>query len=261
MTFEPLLYVLIALCALQLAYLFWRKPAWTGFRDKTVWDWVSLLLVPTTVGFGTFLISAAQVRTEAERQQEVAVQQYIDRISTLSLQQTDDNEQSILAVARAQTAAVFQMVSGKRTGRILVFLNEMGWLNALVDDLENLDFSNADLKSFDLSGMEFEGADLSGADLEDSVFLNAEFEDADLTGADLDGAILRGAEFVGASMKGAELAGADLRGADLSGAYGLSARMLRDSCMDETTKLPRGLVKPTGKTEACDKDADWETDD
>lgn len=79
-----MLAALAALIALS-AYLAMRKPAWSGARGKTAWDWIALLLVPSMVGFGTFLISASQARVESQRQQEVALQQYYDRISNLAL--------------------------------------------------------------------------------------------------------------------------------------------------------------------------------
>jgi len=48
-----MLAALAALIALS-AYLAMRKPAWSGVRGKTAWDWIALLLVPSMVGFGIF---------------------------------------------------------------------------------------------------------------------------------------------------------------------------------------------------------------
>lgn len=254
-------YGLIALGVVVIGLVVWLKPSWAGVTGKTAWDWIALFLVPTTVGFATFLISVSQSRLEADRQYEVAVQQYFDRISTLAIEQNDANYASTLAVARAHTSAIFSMVSGERAGRVLVFLSELNWLGDLVDDLENLDFSGSELKSFDLSGIEFEEANFSNADLEYSNFVGSEFEDANLYNADLDGADLRDADFEGANLNGAQLRGADLRGADLTMARNVTDKMLADSCMDATTKLPSGLTPVTARREACDASRSWDSGD
>ena len=254
------LWVSIALAVLAL-YLGWRKPMWSGVREKTAWNWLQLLLVPTTVSFATFLISTAQHQIEADRLQEVAVQQYIDRVSELSLTSNGEMSDAQIAVGRAHTVAVFTMISGERAGRVVVFLQEIGLLSSFTDDFEGVDFRSAELKNFDFSGVEFEGADFREADLEDGVFIKTEFEDADLTRADLDGADMRDADFSEAKMAGAELSGTDLRGADLSGAIGLNTKALSDACYDETTKLPPNVPAVSGPTQGCFGSRDRDSDD
>ena len=234
-----MLAALAALIALS-AYLAMRKPAWSGVRGKTAWDWIALLLVPSMVGFGTFLISASQARVESQRQQEVALQQYYDRISNLALSDAGMTQTAVV-VGRAHTATILSLVDGDRAGRVLLFLNELGALELFVDSLENRNFAEAELKNFSLNGMEYEGSDFQGADL--------------------DGADLRGSDFEGADMKGVELAGTDLRGADLSAALNLKNAMLDDACMDETTRLPSGFSQPTNQTKGCFGDNDRDSDD
>ena len=254
-----MLAALAALIALS-AYLALRKPAWSGVRSKTAWDWIALLLVPSMVGFGTFLISASQARVESQRQQEVALQQYYDRISNLALSDAGMTQTAVV-VGRAHTATILSLVDGDRAGRVLLFLNELGALELFVDSLENRNFAEAELKNFSLNGMEYEGSDFQGADLEDGSFRNSDFEDTNLRWADLDGADLRGSDFEGADMKGVELAGTDLRGADLSAALNLKNAMLDDACMDETTRLPSGFSQPTNQTKGCFGDNDRDSDD
>lgn len=257
---HPALFAALAAVIALSAYLALQKPAWSGVRGKTAWDWVALFLVPSMVGFGTFLISASQAQVEAQRQQEVALQQYYDRISNLALSDAGMTQTAVV-VGRAHTATILSLVSGDRAGRVLLFLNELGALDLFVDSLENRNFAGAELKNFSLNGMEYEGSNFEGADLEDGNFRNSDFEDTNLRWADLDGADLRGSDFEGADMNGVEMAGTDLRGADLSGALNLKQAMLDDACLDETTRLPSGFSRPTSKSEGCFGDSDRDSDD
>ena len=252
-----IIFILVTILVAVLLGVF--KPAWAGVRGKTAWDWVALLLVPTTVGFATFLISAAQQVVESDRQQEVALQEYVGRISDLALSNDGMNREAE-AVGRAQTSAILSLLSGERSGRVILFLDEIGLRGPLVRSLENADLSGSEMKGLDLSGLEFEGANLSGADLEDGNFRGADFEDANLRGTDLDGADLRGVEFSGADLKGVELSGADLRGADLIGVRRLRKSTLEDACYDETTKLPSGYSAVSGPSPGCSGDRDRDTD-
>jgi len=247
---------LIALAIIAGAWLFLR-PDWMGFRGKSLWDWLSLLAVPALIGFATVLINAAQADIERVRLQELSVQQYIDRISELSLDaRAIANPTQSMAIGRAQTTAILQVTDKDRTGRILRFLQEMNLLQKYAVNLENLDFSNAELKGLRLDNMDFEGSDLRGADLESGSFRNVDFEEADLRGADLEDADFRGADFEDAKVKGAELDHTDLRGADLSLAVGLTLSQLNEACVDETTKLPEAFAAVKEESAGCSGQSD-----
>ncbi len=250
----------LAIAALVASYLALLKPAWSGVRGKTAWDWIALMLVPSMVGFGTFLISAAQTRVEENRQQEVAMQQYFDRISHLLLSEGGLSREKS-AVGRAHTVAILSLVSGERAGRVLVFLDEVGVMELFVNNLENQNFDGAELKDFDLHRMDFEGSSFRDADLEDSDLSRTDFEDTNLRGADLDGVDFSRADFEGANLKDATLVGTDFRGADLSDALGLTNRALARACYDGTTKLPAGIAAVSGKSPGCSGDANRDEDD
>jgi uncharacterized protein YjbI with pentapeptide repeats len=72
-------------------------------------------------------------------------------------------------------------------------------------------FSHADLENADFTGANMKGAIFSRADL-----TGADFTDAILIGADFKGANLAGAYFTGAAIHGADFAGADISGVDLT---------------------------------------------
>ncbi len=253
-----MIYTLITLAALTTAtillalYWRWRRPAWTGFAGRTLWDWISLLAVPMVVGFATVLINAVQQDLADDRAAEAAFQQYIDRVTALVLDAPEGvAPDTVNAIGRAQTMAVLRLVEGERAGRALAFLAELDLLRRFAISFEGIDLNGAELKGIDFSGVDFEGADLTGADLEGGHFENADFEECDLEGVDLKGAILRGAGFENTRLAGAELSGADLRYADLSSAAGLTSRQLAQACYDQTTTLPAGMSPPTGQSDGC----------
>ena len=243
--------------ALVAALWLWRKPDWMGFRGKSLWDWVSLLAVPSLIGFATVLINASQAEIERVRAQELSVQQFIDRISDLSLDpRAAEHPQQALAIGRAQASAILSSVDKERTGRVLRFLDEMDLLQTYAVSLEYLDFTNAELKGLQLDDLDLEGSNMRGADLENGSFRNVDLEEADLRGADLEDADFRGADFEGALLKGADLGYTDLRGADLRLAVGLTLSQLDDACIDETTKLPSGFQAVQGETAGCSGSSD-----
>lgn len=114
----------------------------------------------------------------------------------------------------------------------------------------------ADLCGADLAGLRLDDANLWGAYLQHAIMQyvrlsgaslsHAQLQDSRLGGADLRDAVLRRACLGEANLRGAHLDGADLSGADLvstmSGkpgrSYGLTARRLARTRMDEHTVLP-----------------------
>ena len=147
----------------------WRKLRWMRFAGKSLWDWMTLLAVPSLIGFATVLINATQAD--------------IDRISDLS---TDEraiaHPQQSLAIGRAQTTAIRQITDKDRTGRELRFLQEMDLLQKYAVNLEYLDFTGVELKGLQMDNMDLEGSILRGADLENGSFRNTDLEEAYLRG-------------------------------------------------------------------------------
>lgn len=243
---------LLAFALSLTAIWLWRRPGWTGFAGRTLWDWISLLAVPMVVGFATVLINAAQQEIADERAAEAAMQQYIDRVTALVLDPRENAPpETINAIGRAQTAAILRLVEGERAGRVLAFLAETDLLRRFSISFEGIDLSGAELKGIAFAGQDFEEAALGGADLEGADFSGADFEGADLKRADLKGAVFAGASLEAADLSGASLSGADFRGADLSAAIGLTERQIKSACIDVTTLLPSGFAPARGRSEAC----------
>jgi hypothetical protein len=80
----------------MIIYGYATKPGWVGVADKTLWDWLQLLVVPAVLAAGGLLLNAAQRARELEAQeaqkdreqyiqdqraQDDALQAYLDYVS------------------------------------------------------------------------------------------------------------------------------------------------------------------------------------
>jgi uncharacterized protein YjbI with pentapeptide repeats len=109
---------------------------------------------------------------------------------------------------------------------------------------------HANLRGADLDGASMRGADLrhvrlDSAEIQGAGLQNARLDSASLRAALLNGATLTGASLIGTDFAGAVLRNANLTGTDLSATKNLTAGQLVGTRMDETTKLPPGLARPT----------------
>jgi uncharacterized protein YjbI with pentapeptide repeats len=220
-----------------------------GFRGKTPWDWMSLLIVPLVIALAGWWLSQvstrnqqqiedrraqAQQQIEDDRVRESVLQSYIQDMTRLLLDKglaTSKQDQPVRSIARSSTLAAVRQLDADRKGILLQFLYESNLIGtdivppdseAAIDlgsepaidpiiYLFGADLSSANLSDANLSHAFLLGANLRGADLS-RVFLN----DANLSGADLSGADLGGADLGGADLGGADLSRTDLRAANLS---------------------------------------------
>jgi hypothetical protein len=103
-------------------YLFGWK--WTGLPKQTLWDWMSLLIVPAVLAIGGYLFSMAQTRATQEaakpRTQDDALQAYLDHMSDMLIPNKDRPSlhkaglgDSLSEVARARTLTVLHRAAGQ----------------------------------------------------------------------------------------------------------------------------------------------------
>ena len=218
--------LVIAVAGLIWAILKGYSEPWTGFADftkptsdfvrgKTLWDWMQLLVIPIMLAIGAFLLNRSERKNESQRaeersrlereiatdrQQESALQTYLDRMADLLLKEklrVSENAE-VGDVARIRTLTVLRGLDEKRKGIVLLFLYESG----LIIEAKSI----IRLRGADLTKADLRGANLGGADL-----INAYLTEAGLEGADL-----RGAKLIVADLREAKLFGADLREADLT---------------------------------------------
>lgn len=222
---------------------------WTGFKGKTLWDWLQLLsflaiplvVVGATLVFGILQVNLAQKQHDADQQraldqqQATILQTYLDDIESLLLNyhlQESKPTDEIAIVARARTLTALQDLDPGRRGRLLQFIYEAHLIGfkddngMLHDPIINLSTAilygailyGAYLEAAHLEAVHLEGARLDGATL-DGVYLDGAILDgATLISARLPGAYIRGATLNGTNLTKANLANADFRAATLNGA-------------------------------------------
>jgi hypothetical protein len=196
-----------------------RLWAWTGFGDKTLWEWVQLLsalAMPVVLALAGFWFTTQQEKSgreiEEQRAQDAALQAYLDQMSTLMLDtdqdlRNSDADSEVQTLARARTATVIQRLDADRNRNVIRFLNE---------------------------------ANLTGISGQSSISLLAE---ADLQGAHLEGVDLSTIDLNGAILGGAQLSEANLSYADLSGVEGVTNEMLEQQAKSlRSATMPDGTV-------------------
>jgi hypothetical protein len=124
--------------------------------DKTLWDWLKLLIVPAVIAAGAAWFNQQQRKRELEiadsRAQDEALQAYLGEMSELLLEKkvrksgADSEERSL---ARAQTLTTLTRVGPERKGSVVRFLYEIGLISM---DSSIIASSRANLKGADLRG-------------------------------------------------------------------------------------------------------------
>jgi hypothetical protein len=153
-----------------------KKWQWSGFTEKTLWDWLWLLgvlAIPLVLVLGTLWFSAQQRQmsdalvknqydtalamsqqqrdtalTIAEDQQrEATLNIYLDHMSELLLNR-NVHDPKVRELARAWTVTALRSLDPIRKGVLVQFLYESGLIN---NDTPVVDLSNASLFAADLS--------------------------------------------------------------------------------------------------------------
>ncbi len=248
--------LLIAFVGLVASWLIWpdSSPEWTGFgahtngetivREKKLWDWLELLIIPAVLAGGALWLNRTEKETERkiardrieanretveDRRREERLQTYFDRMAELLLEKDlreSEPEDEVRSIARTRTLTTLRTLDGERKGLLLSFLWEAGLIeahNAFIDLSE---------------------ANLSGANLSMAKLFEAKLFGANLSGADLTGAHLFAANLSGADLKYANLSGADLKYAYLSGAD-LTEAKVTDEQLSQAATL-EGTTMPDG---------------
>src|SRR5215217_316711 len=239
-----------------------KQSRW-GFRGKTVWDWMALLIVPLAlVVIGvlfTMLQDARQQqiedqralqaqkienqRAEAERElaeqraQDEALQAYLDQMSQLMLERkllVAEPGDPVHTLAQARTSTVILRLDAEHNESVTRFLSNSGLAESseasprLLREITLLHATLGDayLPEADLSRADLRGTNLSGAFLDRANLSGAFLDRANLSGT---GTILSDANLSGAVLRSADLSGAFLTKADLSDAELLEADLSRAS--------------------------------
>ncbi len=237
----------------------------TGFLNKTLWDWLQLLIIPLALAVVALVFQLANTRTEhqiakeryeqdqqlaLDKQREDLLQAYLDRMSELLLKgglRSSEVDAEVRNVARVRTITILFQLDARRIGYVFAFLREAGIMSTTSNssvvslkeaDLHAVNWSQANLYHADLSGADLREANLREANLNlanlrEAALYEADLREAalgraDLYHADLYHANLSRASLREASLREASLYQADFSGANLSGAD-LNKANLNDS--------------------------------
>lgn len=193
----------------------------TGFEGKTLWDWMELLIIPAVLAGGAFFLNRSERKTEREiatdRQQEAALQTYLDRMADLLLKDKlrTSKDREVRKVARIRTLTVLRGLDGRRKDLVLQFLQEADLINK---EKTIINLGRADLNGALVFIGKLRNTNLSEAFLVEAVMNYADLSGANLAVADLHNANLQHANLADAAFYGANLIGANLSNARLKGA-------------------------------------------
>jgi uncharacterized protein YjbI with pentapeptide repeats len=256
---------------------------------KTLWDWLQLLIIPVVLAVAGFSITRLRDQTDrniaTDRLRQVALQEYLDRMSELLLKENlrkSEPDAEVRNIARARTLTVLSGLDADRKSSIIQFLSNSRVIS-FIDlseadltgvhfdfgkmsmaklsgaklnggffdgtDLSEADLHYAELRSAGLSSTNLRNANLSVSDLSKSYLTGADLNGADLSEADLKNTFLFFAKLIDANLRGADLSGANLYLADLSGAdmdgADLTKAIVTTLQLDQAKSL-KGATMPDG---------------
>ncbi len=248
----------------------------TGFLNKSLWDWLQLLIVPLVLAVVALVFQRANSRTERQiakdrydqereiakqryeqdqqialdKQREDLLQAYLDRMSDLLLKEklrSSEVDAEARNVSRVRTITILFQLDTRRIGYVFSFLREAGLMSTESNDsivslrwadLQKINFSQTDLYRADLPGANLGGADLSRANLKGANLSGADLWRANLSGANLSGADLSGANLSKADLSGANLSEANLHRANVTEEQLAKAKWLQGATMPDGSKHP-----------------------
>lgn len=237
-----------------------RLWIWLGLTDKSPWDFLQLLILPTLfVVLGSFLNEAANERQRhdvAARFQQGVIKDYYDIITNLVLEKNlleSKAGQPLSDVAKAYTFNVLEAVDGSKKRGIIQFLYALDLIkinNPIIpfevgSVSDNYELKRIDLADADLSGMYLWKVRLAYANLQGTNFQGSSLNWAQLYFANLRGANLKETNLVQTDLRNTLLKEADLTGSNLIGAKlegcRLSGAILKDALYSKSTVWPEGF--------------------
>ena len=258
-----------------VVYGYATTPGWVGVADKTLWDWLQLLVVPAVLAGGGFWFNSAQKRRELmaqntqkeyeqyiqdQRAQDDALQAHLDYVSRLLIdevkvsdgaqsQSGEEPDTTMFGSAPMEMTVDNPLVATVIRARTLAVLprldsyrkgHVLGFLfeSGLIQGKQPfVTLAGASLEGIEWSGR---GASLVGTNLSQGYLDGANFADADLSGTYLSGAYLSGV-----NLQGADLSGADLSSALTVTEDGLERKITKEE-IERQAKSLAGATMPDG---------------
>lgn len=169
--------------------------SWIGLKDKKLWDWLELLIVPALLTFLSFFITfnvnKRQQEIENQRYQQSVMREYLKDMTELSTQisspsKSIKNPKPLISVASARTLTALNELDKERKRELMEFLSNSGLLQQISlrrANLEGTDLSflwlkDADMQNSNLKNTKFYKANIGGANLRYAAMNDADFREA-----------------------------------------------------------------------------------
>ncbi|MBW4444960.1 MAG: pentapeptide repeat-containing protein [Plectolyngbya sp. WJT66-NPBG17] len=223
---------------------------WTGFKGKTGWDFLQLLIVPAVLSIAAFgfqqISKDNEQRLTDDRARQETLSKYLDQMSELLINKglrKSKPSSEVFILAQARTTTALRGLNVERQNLIIEFLrssdllhpkNKTGLLEKIYLNganlskayLYNANLSKASLYNANLSKASLDSANLSKALLFGANLSYARLSEANLSNANLIGANLSNAGLLEANLSNANLSGVNLSNAHLSRANLSNANLL-----------------------------------
>jgi uncharacterized protein YjbI with pentapeptide repeats len=226
-----------------------------GLSDKTLWDWLELLVVPLVLAIGGFWFSSQQnqisfqasqrqhetdIQIATDQQRETTLETYLDDMATLLLNSNlrdSHPTDEVRIVARARTLSALSRLDPVRKVHVLRFLTEAGLLsivglddadlsyvrlvNALPGIVHNVTIQYASLTHAYLENYQMNHIELNYSDLSYSTFTHftvvaSHLKHVNLRHSKLDTANFSNCSFTQADLSDAILSNVNFENTDLS---------------------------------------------
>ncbi len=189
---------------LVLLILAGYRLTWTGFFNKTLWDWLNLLgvfAIPAVVGIGAawYTVQQGKVsdRENKDNQREATLQAYIDKISELLLKEHLDELkpefERVREIARARTLTVLPQLDAERKLSVLRFLGGSHLLQIVplnVSDLSGIRMHNINERNINIRDANLMYASLNNSTLEHIDLKYSNWSYADISNSSITHCIL-----------------------------------------------------------------------
>lgn len=238
-------------------------PDWTGFntytkqsdtveREKTLWDWMQLLIVPAALAIGGYIYNRTEKQLEHQRieeraaseqkraeetQREAALQTYLDQMADLLLKGLRSSEagSEVRDIARIRTLTTLRRLDSARCTIVFRFLHDAKLVTNTSESIVNLksaNFSQQNLAGTYVGAVYLREANLTGANLTGANLGGPDFSEPDLSG--------------GLDLSGFDLSGLNLGGATVTNDQLASCTTLRGATLPDRTKVPDNQDFPPG---------------
>jgi uncharacterized protein YjbI with pentapeptide repeats len=233
---------------------------WADFGNKTLWEILQLIGLPTVVTvlglWINYSVSSTQKEIEAQKYQQTALENYINAMTEIIVKhdifrvgfkaegEASQSETTAAKISQTNTENFDRNILTEEL-KSIAKAKTLTTLLLLKLDPERRDLLLYFLREADLcctksnTGSEPSEVTQKTQKLEVHLLQGIELQGANLSGADLKQADLQGTKLVGSDLRGANLAGSDLRGVTLNNANLWEAQLNKADLSKLETSPPR----------------------